>query len=112
MFLRIKHQSYGVKKMLNFLLDLDVSPEEIYDINHTASRTTVELMELSRNLVKETIAYFKSLGVTNVVDLIVKRPDLVLMNNLDLQEILIKIDNDLLIDLINYNIDELIEFGV
>ena len=98
--------------MLNFLLDLDVSPEEIYDINHTASRTTVELMELSRNLVKETIAYFKSLGVTNVVDLIVKRPDLVLMNNLDLQEILIKIDNDLLIDLINYNIDELIEFGV
>ena len=98
--------------MLNFLLDLDISPEEIYDINHTASRTTVELMELSRNLVKETIAYFKSLGVTNVVDLIVKRPDLVLMNNLDLQEILIKIDNDLLIDLINYNIDELIEFGV
>lgn len=99
-------------KMLNFLLDLDISPEEIYDINHKASRTTIELLELSRNYVKETLEYFKSLGVTNFVDLICKRSDLVLMNKLDLQEILIRIDNDLLIDLINYNIDELIEFGV
>ena len=112
MYLRIELVLCGVMKMLNFLLDVGLSPEEIYDINHTASPITIELLELSRTLVKETIEYFKSLGVTNFVELICKRSDLVLMDSLDLQEILIKIDNDLLIDLINYNIDELIEFGV
>ena len=108
MYSRIELHYYGVIKMLNFLLDLDISPEEIYDINQNAPSNIVELLELSRNLVKETLEYFKSLGVTNFVDLICKRSDLVLMNTLDLQEILIKIDNDLLIDLINHNRDELI----
>lgn len=98
--------------MLNYLLDLDISPEEIYDINHGLSKEVISSLELSKNIVKDTISFYQELGVTNIVDLIVKRPDLVLIERQNIESIISKIDQKLLVSIINNDVEDLILFGV
>ena len=102
----------GVMIMLNYLLDLDISPEEIYDINHGLSKEIVSSLELSKNIVKDTITYYKELGVEKISDLIINRPDLVLIDRKNIESIISKIDTKLFVSIVNNDIEDLILFGV
>lgn len=103
---------YGVIKMLNYLLDLDLSPDEIYDITYSLSSEVVDTLSLSESVVKESLTYFKSIGVNNISSLIVKRPDLVLLNKNDIEKTLSNMDINKIVEIINNDIEDLILFGV
>ena len=63
-----KINMYGVMKMLNYLLDLDISPEEIYDINHKLDKNIIEVLEVSKNNVIDVLRFYRLKGVTNLVN--------------------------------------------
>lgn len=98
--------------MLNYLLDLNISPEEIYDINHTLNEDIITSLELSKSIVIETLNYYKELGITNLSNIIINRPDLVLIKKDDVKESVSKMDKELFISLINNDIEDLILFGI
>ena len=98
--------------MLNYLLDLNISPEEIYDINHTLNEDVITSLELSKSIVIETLNYYKELGITNLSNIIINRPDLVLIKKDDVKESVSKMDKELFISLINNDIEDLILFGI
>lgn len=108
----IKIYMYGVMKMLNYLLDLDISPEEIYDINHTLDKGTIEILEISKNNVKDILRFYRLKGVTNICGLIINRPDLVLLNIDEADKNINKLEDGLFVELVNNNIEDLIVFGV
>ena len=108
----IEKNIYGVIKMLNYLLDVGLSPEEIYDINHNLNEDIIGLLELSKNKSIEVIEYYKAIGITNLTGLIINRPDLVLINKAEAISQSNKIETELFVDLINNNIEDLIIFGV
>lgn len=102
----------GVIKMLNYLLDLDISPEEIYDINHTLNKSTIEILEISKNHVRELLKFYRLKGITNITGLIMNRPDLVLLTLDEADNNISKLEDGLFVDLVNNNIGDLIVFGV
>lgn len=99
-------------KMLNYLLDLDISPEEIYDINHKLDKNIIEVLEVSKNNVIDVLRFYRLKGVTNITGLLINRPDLVLLNMQEATKTVDKLENNLFVDLVNNNIEDLIEFGV
>lgn len=98
--------------MLNYLLDVDMSPEEIYDINHELCGSIVESLDLAKNTVKDSLVYYKEMGINNLSGLIINRPDLVLMNRKNIETLISKIDKNLFIDMVNNDIEDLILFGI
>ena len=99
-------------KMLNYLLDLDLSPDEIYDITYSLPSEIVDTLSLSETVVKESLTYFKNIGVHNISSLLVSRPDLVLLNKSDIEKTLSKMDINKIVEIINNDIEDLILFGV
>ena len=103
---------HGVIQMINYLLDLGLSQEQLYDIKEEVSNEVYTALELSRSAVVETLTYYKELGVNNLYNIIVKRPDLVLIKKEDIKASISKIDKQLFINLVNNNIEDLILFGI
>lgn len=103
---------HGVIQMINYLLDLGLSQEQLYDIKEEVSKEVYTALELSRSAVVETLTYYKELGVNNLYNIIVKRPDLVLIKKEDIKASISKIDKQLFINLVNNNIEDLILFGI
>lgn len=102
----------GVRQMINYLLDLGLSQEELYDIKEELNEEIYTALELSRSVVKETLTYYKELGVNNLFNIIIKRPDLVLIKKEDVEASISKIDKNLFVNLVNNNIEDLMLFGI
>jgi hypothetical protein len=102
----------GVRQMINYLLDLGLSQEELYDIKEELIEEIYTALELSRSVVKETLTYYKELGVNNLFNIIIKRPDLVLIKKEDVEASISKIDKNLFVNLVNNNIEDLMLFGI
>ena len=98
--------------MLNYLLELNISPEEIYDITHSLPKEMIDVFELSSDLVIDTLTYYKSIGVKNLNKLITSRPDLVLINKKEIESTISKLDKDKIVNIINNDIEDLILFGI
>ena len=98
--------------MINYLLDLGLSQEQLYDTKEEVSNEVYTALELSQSAVVETLTYYKELGVNNLYNIIVKRPDLVLIKKEDIKASISKIDKQLFINLVNNNIEDLILFGI
>jgi hypothetical protein len=98
--------------MINYLLDLGLSQEELYDIKEELIEEIYTALELSRSVVKETLTYYKELGVNNLFNIIIKRPDLVLIKKEDVEASISKIDKNLFVNLVNNNIEDLMLFGI
>lgn len=98
--------------MLNYLMDLNITPEDIKLINDSLSKNTLTSLELSRSVVIETLNYYKSLGIKDLTNIIVKRPDLVLIKKEDIEQSISKVNKELIINIFNNDIDDLILFGI
>jgi len=98
--------------MLNYLLDLDITPEEIYEINNSLSSNIISSLELSKGVVIETLTYYKELGVKYLSNIIINRPDLVLIKKEDIEQSISKLDKDVIVNIINNDIEDLILFGI
>ena len=98
--------------MLNYLMDLNITPEDIKLINDSLSKNTLTSLELSRSVVIETLNYYKSLGIEDLTNIIVKRPDLVLIKKEDIEQSISKVNKELIINIFNNDIDDLILFGI
>ena len=98
--------------MLNYLLELDISPDEIYEITHKLSTDVVDSLSLSQAVVEETLEYYKSIGVTNISNIIINRPDLVLINKKEIESIISSMDVIKIVEIMNNDIEDLILFGI
>ncbi len=93
-------------------MDLNITPEDIKLINDSLSKNTLTSLELSRSVVIETLNYYKSLGIKDLTNIIVKRPDLVLIKKEDIEQSISKVNKELIINIFNNDIDDLILFGI
>ena len=93
-------------------MDLNITPEDIKLINDSLSKNTLTSLELSRSVVIETLNYYKSLGIEDLTNIIVKRPDLVLIKKEDIEQSISKVNKELIINIFNNDIDDLILFGI
>ena len=98
--------------MLNYLLELDISPDEIYEITHKLPTDVVDSLSLSQAVVEETLEYYKSIGVTNISNIIINRPDLVLINKKEIESIISSMDVIKIVEIMNNDIEDLILFGI
>ena len=98
--------------MLNYLLDLQFSPEQIHDINEKLEDNILMSLEISKNIVIDTLNYYKEIGIKDLHNLIINRPDLVLIKREDIEKTISKVTNKLFVNLVNNDIEDLILFGV
>jgi hypothetical protein len=98
--------------MLNYLLDLQFSPEQIHDINEKLEDNILISLEISKNIVIDTLNYYKEIGIKDLYNLIINRPDLVLIKREDIEKTISKVTNKLFVNLVNNDIEDLILFGI
>jgi hypothetical protein len=98
--------------MLNYLLDLQFSPEQIHDINEKLEDNILVSLEISKNIVIDTLNYYKEIGIKDLYNLIINRPDLVLIKREDIEKTISKVTNKLFVNLVNNDIEDLILFGI
>ncbi len=98
--------------MLNYLLDLQFSPEQIHDINEKLEDNILVSLEISKNIVVDTLNYYKEIGIKDLYNLIINRPDLVLIKREDIEKTISKVTNKLFVNLVNNDIEDLILFGI
>jgi hypothetical protein len=98
--------------MLNYLLDLQFSPEQIHDINEKLEDNILISLEISKNIVVDTLNYYKEIGIKDLYNLIINRPDLVLIKREDIEKTISKVTNKLFVNLVNNDIEDLILFGI
>ena len=98
--------------MLDYLMKYNMSREEIYDLKNMLTKEVLASYMLSSTTIIDNLNYYKELGITNLSNIIKYRPDLLLSDRKNIDNILSKVDKDLFISLIDNNIDDLILFGV
>jgi hypothetical protein len=98
--------------MLNYLLDLQFSPEQIHDINEKLEDNILISLEISKNIVIDTLNYYKEIGIKDLYNLLINRPDLVLIKREDIEKTISKVTNKLFVNLVNNDIEDLILFGI
>lgn len=94
-------KEYGVTNM-DYDYILSNIPKEILDI-----------MTLSENSVRETLDYYNIIGLSESVGkIIIKRPDLVIIDRKVLEELINKIEIKTFVNIVKSSIDDLIILGI
>lgn len=98
--------------MIEYLKQLDINDDQIVELKSFLHPETLENLTIMQNNVIEILTYLKEFGVTNIFDIVKKRPDLCFKNKEDLIKNLTVLDKELLLFIFNNDIDDLINFNI
>jgi len=86
--------------------------EEFAEVNNNMNRKMIENFITMENNVVEIINYLKEKGVKNISNILIKRPDKFFKKKTRLEEEFSKIDEKLLLYILEKNIGELSSFNI
>lgn len=99
--------------MIEYIKEYGITNLDYDYIMHNLKMSYIEIMSLSEPAVRRILEYYNSIGITHdISEIIIKRPDLILISLENLKDLLSKIDQKIFIKLVSYNIDDLILLGI
>lgn len=99
--------------MIDYIKEYGITNLDFNYIMHNLNNCYIELLALSEPTVRNVLEYYNSIGLTHdISEIIIKRPDLVLISLENLKDLLDKVDLDLFTKLVSYDIDNLILLGI
>jgi ribosome biogenesis SPOUT family RNA methylase Rps3 len=99
--------------MIEYIKEYGITNLDYEYIMHNVKRNYIELISLSEPSVRNVLEYYNEIGITHdISELIIKRPDLILISLENLQDLLSKIDKELFCKMVSSNIDDLILLGI
>ena len=99
--------------MIEYIKEYGITNLDYEYIMHNVKMNDIELMALSEPAVRKVLEYYNSIGITHdISEIIIKRPDLILISLENLRDLLGKIDIDVFSRLVSFNIDDLILLGI
>lgn len=99
--------------MLDFLVDYGIKPIDYEYIKRHLPKDIIDSILLSEEYVRINLAYFNSIGLTkSIANIIINRPDLLILNNDILKDLVNKIGNNNFINIVQGSIDDLILLGI
>lgn len=102
-----------MNSMLDFLMDYGIKPIDYEYINRHLPKDIIDSILLSEEYVRINLAYYNSIGLTqSIANIIINRPDLIIIDNDILKELVNKIGNNSFINIVKESIDDLILLGI
>ena len=98
--------------MLEYLKEFNFNDEEINTIINSNDINIIKNLEFMKKNVKEIIKYLYEIGVENIMNIFERRIDLFLLPLNLIKQNFTKIDNDMLVDILNNSISDLINYNI
>ena len=99
--------------MIDYVKEYGVTDLDFEYIMNNLNRDIIDNMILSEPNVREVLSYYNKIGIKeNVAKIIVTRPDLILISQKKLEELLSNIDLEILKNMIEKDIEDLIILGI
>jgi len=94
---------------MEYLEGLGISSEMIDELKDSTPEKLLELLETNKKLVSANVNYLKDLGINKYPEILVKYPDMFLMDNSNFKDVFAKYEVNDLIEKINKNVG-IVEF--
>ena len=94
---------------MEYLENLGISNEMIDELKDSTPEKLLELLETNKKLVSANVNYLKELGIDKYPEILVRYPDMFLMDNSNFKDIFAKYEVSDLIEKINKNVG-IVEF--
>ena len=99
--------------MLEYIKNYGVTDKDYNYIISNVPSYILEIMALSENKVREVLDYYNKIGLKESIALIIlKRPDLIIIDKKILEASINKIEIKAFINIVNNSIDDLIILGI
>lgn len=99
--------------MIEYIKEYGVTKEDYEYIESSLPKDLLETLALSEYKVREILDYYNSIGLSeSVAKLIIKRPDLVIIDRKVLDELISKIDTKTFVNIVKSSIEDLIVLGI
>lgn len=99
--------------MIEFIKEYGVTNTDYEYIVSNLPKDIIDIMNLSENNVREILNYYNSIGLSeSVAKIIIKRPDLILIERKVLEDLITKIDIKAFVNIVKTSIDDLIVLGI
>ncbi len=94
---------------MEYLEDLGINSEMIDELKDNTPEKLLELLETNKKLVSANVNYLKDLGIDKYPEILVRYPDMFLMDNSNFKDVFAKYEVNDLIEKINKNVG-IVEF--
>ena len=94
---------------MEYLEDLGINSEMIDELKDNTPEKLLELLEAKKKLVSANVNYLKDLGIDKYPEILVRYPDMFLMDNSNFKDVFAKYEVNDLIEKINKNVG-IVEF--
>lgn len=98
--------------MLEYLKEFNLNDENINEIINSYDINIIKNLELMKKNVKDVINYLYEIGVENIMNIFAKRIDLFLLPLSLIKQNFTKLDNDMLVYILNNSISDLINYNI
>ena len=98
--------------VLSYLKEYDLSDDQINDIINTYDNDLLNNLNFSKKNAKEIIKYLIDFGVNDIYNVIKNRIDLLFLPLSLIKQNFTKLDKNMLVYLLNYSIDDLINYNI
>ncbi len=99
--------------MIEYIKEYGVTSMDYDYILSNISKDILDLMVLTENSVREVLDYYNTIGLSESVGkIIIKRPDLVIIDIDVLKELISKIEIKTFVNIVKSSIDDLIILGI
>ncbi|MCX4248786.1 MAG: hypothetical protein OSJ65_03370 [Bacilli bacterium] len=99
--------------MIEYIKEYGVTNMDYDYILSNIPKDVLDIMTLSENSVREVLDYYNTIGLSESVGkIIIKRPDLVIIEKNVLEELINKIEIKTFVNIVKSSIDDLIILGI
>ena len=89
---------------MEYLENLGISNEFIEELRESTPNQLLEMLEHNKKLVSANIQFLKDLGIDKYPEILIRYPDMFLMDNSNFKDVFAKYEVDDLIEKINKNV--------
>lgn len=99
--------------MIEYIKEYGITTLDYEYIMHNVSEDIIQNLALSENMVREVLEYYNEIGINRTIsNIIINRPDLILISKENLKDTISKIDLNVFINIVEKSIEDLILLGI
>lgn len=99
--------------MIEYIKEYGITTLDYEYIMHNVSEDIIQNLALSEMVVREVLEYYNEIGINRTIsNLIINRPDLILISKENLKDTISKIDLNIFKNIVDKSIEDLILLGI